>query len=36
MLKAHHEKLPFKEYSTPVQIEEIEVLNEEEQKSDSN
>jgi len=35
MLSAHHEKMTFKEYSTPVQFEEIEVINEEEQKSDS-
>jgi len=36
MLQAHHEKLPFKEYSTPVHIEKNEIINEEEQKSDSN
>ncbi len=35
MLQAHHEKLPFREYSSTVQLEEIEVNIEEEQKSDS-
>ncbi|MBU1142244.1 MAG: site-2 protease family protein [Firmicutes bacterium] len=35
LLQAHHEKLPFREYSTVVHLEEVEPVIEEEQKSDS-
>jgi hypothetical protein len=31
MLRAHHEKLPFREYSTQVRFEEVEVIDNEEQ-----